>query len=147
MVERMSMADIRNYWPDITEGLCRALCAEKYLTTDMFSSVLKACLTGEFQVWSVSGYSDARNEVQTGIAITTIIEEKVLKSRALMIYTIFSHHALDIKLLHEGYTVLREFARKQKCSAILSFSNNKKGLELAKLFGAATTRRHLVLDV
>lgn len=147
MMTKMSLDEIRKFWPFIVEGLCKALCTSRRLTNELLQNVFEACKKDIFQVWALDGYAPAKNEVQTAIAVTTIIEEKILKSKALMIYTIYSTRTIDLKLLYEGFTQLREYAREQECSAIVSFSNNKKGLELARLFGAATTTNHLIMDL
>jgi hypothetical protein len=132
MLIRLTPEQVTAYWEAIKEGLEEALPLER-MHSNSINNILESVLIGIMQVW-ISLRRDTKEVV--GIVLTTTAEDKVSKTKSLLIYSAHSFVQTIPEDWKEGFMALSKFAKAFKCHNIIAYTSNEDIRKIASHFDA-----------
>lgn len=87
------------------------------------------------------------NRQLIGLMITRIQDDEMLGERTLFITCLFSYKVIDEEQWRQEFSLLTNFARKNKCTKISTLSNNPRVFEIAGYVGFTESYRCLSLEI
>ena len=133
MLLKLLPEQVVNYWDMIEEGLEANLPPIVGEVPEKMSNILEALITDEMQCW-VSVREDTKEVV--ALLLTTVVEDKMSKSRSLLLYLVWTFKQSRASDWIEGFQGAQKFAKLMKCHRVISYATEPQVLKIAEKFGA-----------
>uniref|UniRef100_A0A6M3KL91 Uncharacterized protein n=1 Tax=viral metagenome TaxID=1070528 RepID=A0A6M3KL91_9ZZZZ len=146
MLVRLLPNDISNNWVNISTAIVKGLQPIGTIDEDSINRLLEASLTEELQLWLII---KPEKEVQRiiGLVSTVILIDPILRTKSLLVYSLFGVETIPGHIWVEGIETLRKFAKGNSCTKVCAFSNLVNVVEILKLLGADTSWHYISMEV
>lgn len=147
MLVKLLPQQIADRWDTLRSVLYQVLPPSIPLDESILKNALEAALLDKLHVWMLYSFSNDGRAHTDAIVFTTFVEERITKTRSLLIFALYGSPNGNPKDWFSGLETLRKFARAQGCSSITAYSDVRAAIELAKRLGADVSNRFIILEV
>lgn len=133
---QLSLDQVAKLWDVIKYSVERSLPPIVRESPDTMNNILANLLSSAMQCWI--SYSREDSNKFEGVVVTEITLDRVDRSKALLIYSLYGYEVAGRGSWLEGYVALSKWARSEGCSKIIGYTNSDKAIRVAKGLGGDT---------
>jgi len=148
VVQKVALDDMSKYYTVIADAVMAGLGTAVH-PSDIHSLAARAMARiadGRLQCWALMADGAARSSF-IGVITTQIFDEPVAGFRGLVIYSAYASQYISEAGWQHVYRVLYAWAKQNRCSRIVAYSDNPRVVRLCESFGANTSRREIVKEI
>ena len=143
----MSSDRIAKVWKDIRHEVGEALPEYVRFNHHKMAGLLQGLLDGTFDLWFIVDHDEDNNRTKIlGHMITRIVEDKLMSSKFLDVFTLWAED-LPVNVLNDGYEIIEQYARNHGCSSMVTDTCNKFLIRIAQRFGFNTDYTRLIKEL
>lgn len=149
MLNKLMPKQIAGYWDAIKHGIKESFPPDIATDPEALNKILIQLMAGNLQCWFSTGKSSPEGKVDTfyGFIITKLDEDGLTGAHALVVYALYLYQHAPENAWIEATSKLEEFARHNKCSKIIGYTQNNKLVELSKRFNYSSNWTLLVKEL
>ena len=133
---QLSLDQVAKLWDVIRYSVEESLPPTVGESPDRMNNILANLLSSAMQCWI--SYNRSNSNKFEGVVVTEIILDRVDRSKALLIYSLYGYEIASRGSWLEGYTALSKWARSEGCSKIIGYTNNERVIRVVKGLGGDT---------
>lgn len=133
MINQLLPEQIASMWEVISYAIERAVPPIAEGAPDRSSRLLSMLLAGKMHCWAVSHRRDDGSVQLEAVVVTQILEDEGSGTRSLLIYSLYGYS--PITQWQEGLDALATWARRQRCSRLIAYTNTRAVLEAVARLG------------
>ena len=145
MLTRLTGSQVTEYWKVIEDSLTQSLAYEVSSSMAARNKILRTILVGKLVCW-ILHYPEKTNTVKA-VVLTTIVEEDLIDSKSLMIFSLGILEKPSADEWTEGFDSLAKYGKGVGCYRLLFYTRNAKMLKIAKLFGSVQAYTMVTIDI
>ncbi len=143
MLVRLQPDQVARYWDFFKPAMEATLPPIAGETEYKMSNILEAFLVEALIMWiSVKSRdeADANMGVEvTGFLATQVISDEMTKTKALLMYTIYTTEHFTMKEYEEGFIALSKFGKSKGCDRLTGYTQSEAIIKRAQQFGGDTS--------
>ena len=142
---RLNGVMVSKYWPVLAPGFARSLPVGVAPTKKLLDSMLAGILSKTYDCWVIQTVRDGQVSF-AGAFLTQVNIDPLSHTRILFIYSLFSVTTLTEPEWERGLDLLKQVARRAKCSSVQAHSKHPTVLKVIEKFGGSTEMRVIKLE-
>jgi len=133
MLTRLLPDQIAKFWDIIKYGIEQSLPPVIGEHPDKMNRVLSSCLSGKIQCWA--SYTRGEETIFEGVVLTQILYDDASYTKNLLIYCLYGYEDVNGQSWFNGIGTLAKFAKREKCSQIIAYTEVPYMIEKCKKLG------------
>jgi len=105
------------------------------------TNLMAAIMAGGLDCWALLDVKPGEKPRFVGAGTTTISEDKWLKRRNLVIYSLYAQDYVTKDAWNAVLTAVLKHAQEQGCQGVIAYTDNPRAIEIAKALGFNTNIR------
>jgi len=146
MLTKLLPDQVSKFWDVISYAMEQSLPPTVGENPDKMNNILMAALSGKLDIWASYRKDDKVNKFE-GIIATRIIYDDVTCMNNLLIYAIYGYNKVSEDSWNSGMKTLLKYAKTQKCSLIVAYSNEPRVVEVVNSLGGDTSFSFISFNV
>lgn len=130
---QLSLDQVAKLWDVIKYSIEESLPPTVGESPDKMNNILANLLSGAMQCW-VSYDRNNTNKFE-GVVVTEMIADRCDRSKVLLIYSLYGYEIISGNSWMEGYSALSKWARSERCTRIVGYTNSDKVVRVVKNLG------------
>jgi len=145
MLTRLLPDQIAKFWDVVKYGIEQSLPPTIGEHPDKMNRILSSCLSGKIQCWA--SYTKAEETRFEGVVLTQILYDDASYTKNLLIYCLYGYEDVDERSWFSGLESLAKFAKREKCSQVVAYTNKKGIVKLVDRLGGDTSFTFISFNV
>lgn len=142
----MSPKDVSMYWNAVVSAVVSGL-PKRMVDADTPTNIMAAIMSGGLDCWALLDVEQGRPPKFVGAGTTAIAEDKWLKRRSLVIYSLHSARYVTAEAWKSALEPVVEHAKENGCSRVIAYTDNPRAIQLANLLGFTTGIQAIEMEV
>lgn len=145
MLLQLTPEQVSKLWGIVKPAILNALPPFSSEKNYIGNNILDSLLIGKLQCWV--SYKDGDLKTSDGIITTMVVQDDITGGKNLLIFSAFSFTVVDLKQYLEGFTAIREYAKKLGCESLVWYTENEKLIEKMKNLGNVASYHYCKLKL
>jgi hypothetical protein len=142
MLLKLTPSQVSKYWVVLSEGIRASLFPTVKDKSDTVNGFLVGIMSGRMECWV---YYD--KGMLVGMVVTSTLHNIGTNMRYLTLEAVYAFRMTNKRIWADAVSKLIEFARSQKCSAIVSLTYDRRIVRLSEILGFSSDCKMAFLEV